>query len=66
FWVAVDELIKAKNADPSAADKINDLLGQYSARFPNTEEAFFNGYTDGQTYTVGCWIGQNTIVRTRK
>jgi len=66
FWVAVDELMKAKAADASVTEKVNDLISQYVARYPNTEETFFNGYTEGQSYTVGCWISQTTTVRTRK
>ncbi len=65
FWAAVDMFVKAKNVDPGLTEKANEYIGKYSAYFPTKEEAFFNGYTDGMTYTVGCWINEKTTVRTR-
>ena len=66
YWVAVDKFAKAKSVDPGVAEKANELIGRYSNYFPNNEDAFFVGYTDGQAYTVGCWINENTTVRTKK
>lgn len=66
FWAAVDKYAKAKNVDPSIAGEAQDLINNYSKYFPNNEDAFFYGYTDGQTYTVGCWINEKTKVRTIK
>jgi len=66
YWVAVDKFIKAKSVDPSVEEKANEQIGRYTSAFPNNEEAFFRGFTDGQEYTVGCWINEKTTVRTRK
>ncbi|MBN2213861.1 MAG: hypothetical protein JW723_06410 [Bacteroidales bacterium] len=66
YWAAVDMFIKAKSVDPGISDKANEQINRYSAAFPNNEEAFFRGFTDGQEYTVGCWINEKTTVRTRK
>ncbi len=66
YWVAVDKFVKAKSVDPSVSEVADEQIKAYSQRFPNNENAFFNGYTDGQTYTVGCWINESTIVRTTK
>ena len=66
YWAAVDKFIKAKSVDPSIADRANEQINRYSSAFPNNEEAFFRGLTDGQEYTVGCWINEKTTVRTRK
>ena len=66
YWVVVDQFVKAKSVDPSIADKANDYINNYSKQFPNNEITFFNGYTDGQTYKVGCWIDETTKVRTIK
>ncbi len=63
FWVAVDKFYKAKQVDPSVADKANDLIKTYSEYFPNKEEAFFYNIIDGSSYTVGCWINETTNVR---
>lgn len=66
YWAAVDKFMKARSVDPGIADKANEQISKYSAAFPNSEEAFFRGLTDGQEYTVGCWINEKTTVRTRK
>jgi tetratricopeptide (TPR) repeat protein len=63
YWVAVDKFMKAKQVDPSVADKANDLIQTYSGYFPNKEEAFFREVHEGGTYTVRCWINERTKVR---
>jgi tetratricopeptide (TPR) repeat protein len=66
FWAAVDKFQQAKSVDPEVTDEANDLISKYSAYFPNVEDAFFYGFENGQSYTVGCWINENTTVRTRQ
>ena len=66
FWVAVDFMIKAKNADPSIADEANDYIRQYSVYYPKTSEAFMYDIVDGQSYTVSCGgLKATTTVRTQ-
>ena len=66
YWAAVDKYKKAKSIDPSISNIANELIDKYSGYFPLKEEAFFNGYVDGQEYTVGGWINEKTIVRTKE
>ena len=67
YWVAVDFMVKAKNADESLAEDANNHIRQYSAYFPQTAEAFMYDVTDGQSYTVSCGgMRANTTVRTQK
>ena len=67
YWVAVDYLTKAKNADPSLADEANNLIRQYAAYFPQTADAFMYDLTDGQSYRVSCGgMSASTTVRTQK
>ena len=66
YWAAVDKFIKAKTVDPEVKGIADEQINAYSRYFPNNELAFFNGYTDGDVYTVGCWINEKTIVRTTK
>ena len=63
YWVAVDKLVQAKKVDPSIAEQANKLIGQYSRNFPNKEDAFFLGITNGKKVTVGCWINEPTVAR---
>lgn len=66
YWVAVDNLIKARNVDPSLSESVNPMIVKFSNRFPSTEDAFFYNILEGQTYTLNCWIGESTIVRFNK
>ena len=66
FWAAVDKFKQAKSADAEAASEASELITKYSAYFPNVEDAFFYGFENGQSYTVGCWINEKTTVRTRQ
>ncbi|UCH14144.1 MAG: hypothetical protein JSV22_13700, partial [Bacteroidales bacterium] len=66
YWAAVDKYQKAMMADPSVSEKAKTLIHRYSDHFPLKEETFFHGYVDGQEYTIGCWINEKTVVRTRQ
>jgi len=67
FWVAVDYLIKAKNADSTLADEADKLIASYRQYFPLQEEAFMFDIIDGTPYNVSCGgMSATTTVRTRK
>lgn len=67
YWVAVDYMTKAKNADPELAEEANKSIRQFSAYYPQTAEAFMYDLTDGQSYTVSCGgMRAVTTVRTQK
>jgi tetratricopeptide (TPR) repeat protein len=66
YWAAVDKFIKARNIDPSVADDANKSIALYSSYFPTRERLFFNDIKEGSSYSVGCWIGESTIVRASK
>ena len=63
YWIAVDYFIKAKQVDPSVAEKANKNIATYSQYFPNKEEAFFHGVKEGNNFTVECWINETTTAR---
>lgn len=67
YWVAVDFMIKAKNADPTLAEEANKYIGQYSVYYPQAAEAFMYDIVNGQSYTVSCGgLRAVTTVRTQK
>ncbi len=67
YWVAVDYMNKAKNADAALTDDANEHIRQYAAYYPQTAEAFMYDVTDGQSYTVSCaGMRAVTTVRTQK
>lgn len=66
YWAAVDMFNKAKRVDASVAAEANRLIKTYSNYFPTKETIFFEeGYTTGNTTTVGGWVGVSTTVRSR-
>lgn len=65
YWIAVDNFVKAKQIDNELADMANKSINAYSQHFPDTETLFFHGLKAGDRYTVGCWINETTIIRTR-
>lgn len=62
FWLAVDYYKRAKNVDPSVADKANRQIATYSKYFPDKEALFFQTLSEGDTYHVECF-GEDTTVR---
>lgn len=67
YWVAVDYMVKARNADETLAADANNYISQYSSYYPQTAEAFMYDVTDGQSYTVSCaGMRAVTTVRTQK
>lgn len=66
YWAAVDKFQKAKAVDPTIEKEANQLIRQFTSLFPDNELAFFHGKTNGDSYTIGCWIQERTTVRTVK
>ncbi len=63
FWAAIDMYVRARNVDPSVAEEANGKISQYSRYFPASQDLFFRDMHDGGSYTVGCWINENTTIR---
>lgn len=63
---AMEKYRYAKSIDSSVTDDANSRLGKYSASMPSLEDGFQRGIKEGQTVTVGCWIGETVKVRYRK
>ncbi len=66
YWAAVDKFIKAKQVDPSVAEKANSRIATYSQHFPAVADIFFVDLNEGDSFTVECWIKETTKVRAAK
>jgi len=67
YWVAVDFMNKAREADASLASEADDLASQYRRYFPQQADAFMYDVQDGNSYTVSCsGMRESTTVRTLK
>jgi len=67
FWVAVDNFIKAKNADPTLTERANESIAVCAANYPKSDDAFFRQILlkEGESYTVKGWINERTTARFR-
>ena len=68
YWAAVDQFIKARNADSSEENvkQANTLISTYSAHFPSKEEIFMHpDIEEGKAYFVGGWISESTTARVK-
>lgn len=63
YWAAVDKYQRAKSIDGSVAEEANTKINKYASYFPLKENLFFAGISPGSSYSVGCWIGESTTVR---
>jgi tetratricopeptide (TPR) repeat protein len=66
YWAAVDKYVKAKQVDPEVAEIANSRIATYSEQFPTSETIFFYNLSEGDEYTVECWINEKTKVRALK
>ena len=62
YIAAVDKYRKAKSVDPSVADKASEKIGRYAGTKPEKENAFMQGYKEGQTIQLPC-IGTSVKLR---
>jgi len=64
FWVAVDQLVKAKQLDSSLTPEANKSINAFSQHFPVITDLFFLSLEEGKDYKVQCGpINEVTKIR---
>jgi tetratricopeptide (TPR) repeat protein len=63
YWAAEDMFIKARSVDANVASEAAGKIAQARKYFPTQKDCFFLGIQEGQTVTVGGWIGAETKAR---
>jgi len=63
YWVAVDQYQKAKEVDPSGAERAQRRIKKYKQAFPTKEKTFFRNLSPGDEYQVDCWVNETTTIR---
>lgn len=66
YWAAVDKYYKAKQVDSELTELANKRINTFKVYFPPTEVLFFYNLSEGDSYTVGCWINEVTTIRAAK
>jgi hypothetical protein len=56
YMAAVEELQKAKAADPSRAADINSMIASYKKAYPEKSQLFMKGMTGGKKFTIPGWM----------
>lgn len=62
FMAAVEELQKAKAAEPSRAAEINSMIQAYKKAFPEKSQLFMKGIQAGSSYHIPGWININITI----
>jgi tetratricopeptide (TPR) repeat protein len=62
-WPAIDKFEYAKRIDPSSAAEANKWINQYEKYMPSMDDIFLRQKEVGSSFTVGCWIQENTTIR---
>lgn len=70
YWLVLDYLDKAKEADPSLASTAESRAESYAGAMPSSEDKFFSGWEDGDSFRIdgsldACydWVNETTTVR---
>lgn len=61
FWLAAAEARKAGRVDANLKSYADQLAASYDGQAPQKSEIFQAG-NEGQTISIGCWIGQSVTV----
>jgi len=58
YWAAIDKLEYARSIDPSVSSKSSQYIASYKKQLPDKSASFQLGHTQGEKYTIGCWINE--------
>lgn len=65
YWLATDKYERARSVDSEVASKAAGKIATCKAQYPTKEKLFFYSIKNGDSFTVGCWLNQNTTARTQ-
>jgi tetratricopeptide (TPR) repeat protein len=60
YWIACDQYSVAIN---KGSEEASARHAKYKPYWPKREEAFFRNIEEGQSVSIGCWIGGTTTAR---
>lgn len=60
---AIDKYAYARSIDGDVSSEASSRIGSYSRSLPDQEMGFMRGIKEGQSASVGCWIGETVRVR---
>jgi len=66
YVAALNKAQRAVKVDPSIASRAKKYIKSYKANIPSKSMIFNEGVKEGDTFKVGCWIGETVKVQVRK
>jgi hypothetical protein len=57
---------RARSIDSGVASEASRLINQYSQYMPSLDDIFQRMKSEGDSYYVGCWIQESTVIRAAK
>lgn len=70
YWLVLDYLDKAKEADPSLASNADSRAESYSEAMPSSEDKFFSDWEEGDSFEINgelsecyAWVNETTTIR---
>ncbi len=65
YVAALNKARRAAKVDPSIAGHAKKFISSYSQNIPTKTMVFTEGVKVGDSYTIGCWIGETVKVEAR-
>lgn len=62
-WPAIDKWKYARSIDSEVRQEANKLISYYEQFMPTREDIFQRTLKEGDSFRVGCWIQEQTIIR---
>jgi tetratricopeptide (TPR) repeat protein len=70
YWLVLDYLDRAAQADPALASNAESRAESYKEAMPSSEDKFFSGWEEGDTFEINgsldecyAWVDETTTVR---
>lgn len=65
YWLATDYYQKAKQVDPSVAEKANQKIASARSQYPSTQDIFVYSLKEGDSFEISCPWSASTTIRAR-
>lgn len=70
YWLVLDYLEKAEQADPALSSSVQDRSEAYTEAMPSSEDKFFSDWEEGEPFQIDggvkecyAWINETTTIR---
>lgn len=65
YVAALNKARRAAVVDPSMSQKVRRFVNSYASNIPTKQDGFAEGFKSGDSFKIGCWIGETVRVQLR-